>query len=610
MLDCYKSAAPDWYWDSFPKNLVSPGVSLVDPDKLERAAKLSYYPNLDILNEVLLDLRHGAVIGCKDPFRQPSRALNAPSAYNNGERVSDAIATWIKKGYCYGPIRPEDAPPGVKYSSLMTRDKPDGSVRIILNLSSPAGHSVNDGIDSNDFPTSMSSTKKWLEVLQSTGRNSQFCKVDWSDAYKHISVCSADLPLQWFEWAGMCFAELCLVFGSASSAGIYDRLAKVVLHCVLHSSGFPKDWTIQHLDDVCAAAPAGSPALQVFDDHFQRVASELGVKLAPRDDPEKSFGPSTSGTVLGVHYDTVRWTWEIPQAKLIRLLHSLRDMIDAEVIVMDQLWSVVGKILHVHALLPDGRFHLFHLLKANCASTDPKFLVTPSPELRQQLWFWFSLLRTCSSVASIPPPAPFVPPWAVPVYTDAAGGSWSTPGLGCGAVSASWWLYLPWSRAINTGRLTGQGQKLDRCMSALELVGPLAALCAAPSSFRNYAARFWVDNAGSVFIWHKGYSMSCDISTTLVSALAVVAANLGCRVEIVKVLRCSTPLASMADALSKADFARFRDLSRAAGLSLPLEPLMVPRELSLWLQDPRPDWELGHRLLRGISKRGGAVLDF
>ena len=104
--------------------------------------------------------------------------------------------------------------------------------------------------------------------------------------------------------------------------------------------------------------------------------------------------------------------------------------------------------------------------------------------------------------------------------------------------------------------------------------------------------------------------MSCDISTTLVSALAVVAANLGCRVEIVKVLRCSTPLASMADALSKADFARFRDLSRAAGLSLPLEPLMVPRELSLWLQDPRPDWELGHRLLRGISKRGGAVLDF
>ena len=101
--------------------------------------------------------------------------------------------------------------------------------------------------------------------------------------------------------------------------------------------------------------------MQVFDDHFQRVASELGVKLAPRDVPEKSFGPSTSGTVLGVHYDTVRWTWEIPQAKLIRLLHSLRDMIDAEVIVMDQLWSVVGKILHVHALLPDGRFHLFHL---------------------------------------------------------------------------------------------------------------------------------------------------------------------------------------------------------------------------------------------------------
>ena len=608
ILPCYRSTAPDSFWDKFPVNHTSPARSLVDPDKLEALALQTNYPHKAILQEVLLDLRYGAKIGCKGPSRQPSRALNAPSAYDNGRRVTDAIASWVQKGFAFGPVKPEDVPKDAKFSGLMTREKPDGSVRIIINLSSPAGISVNDGICSDEFPTTMSSTRKWLEVLQRTGRQSTFCKVDWSEAYKHISVCSADIALQWFEWAGRCFAELCLVFGCSSSAGIYDRLAKIVLHCVLNQSRFPSDWVIQHLDDVCAAAPAGSPLLLNFDQKFSELAAVLGVKLAPRDDPEKSFGPSTSGTVLGVHYNTVDWTWAIPAEKLGRILHSLRSLIDADTIPLDQLWSIVGKILHVHPLLPDGRFHLFHLLKGNCASTDPKYLLSPSPELRQQLWFWYTILRTCSSVASIPPPFPPTPAWAVQVYTDAAGGSWSSPGLGCGAVSAEWWLYLPWSKAINTGRVTEQGRRLDRSMSALELVGPLAAICAAPATFRNSAVKFWVDNAGSVFIWQKGYSMSCDLSTTLVTALATVAANLGCRVEIAKILRCSTPLAAMSDALSKADFRRFRELSRSEGLSLPLEPLRAPLELRRWLEDPRPDWDLGSRLLRGIAKRGCSVL--
>ena len=145
-------------------------------------------------------------------------------------------------------------------------------------------------------------------MLHRTGRGAKICKCDWSDAYKHISVARADTDLQYFEWLGACFKELYLVFGGASSAGIFDRLAKIILHIVLRRANFPADWVIQHLDDVCASCPANSQALQTFDEEFSRVASLLGVRLAPRDDPDKSFGPTTSGTVLGVHYDTVSWT--------------------------------------------------------------------------------------------------------------------------------------------------------------------------------------------------------------------------------------------------------------------------------------------------------------
>ena len=141
-------------------------------------------------------------------------------------------------------------------------------------------------------------------------------KVDWADAYKHVRVRAADTALQWFSWMGMFFVELCLVFGTASSPGIYDRLAKVVLGLALALSKFPRDMVCQYLDDVCAAAPAGSAALGRFREAYQQVAAQVGVKLAPEDDPDKAFAPTTAGTVLGVRYDTVAWTWEIPADKL------------------------------------------------------------------------------------------------------------------------------------------------------------------------------------------------------------------------------------------------------------------------------------------------------
>ena len=114
--------------------------------------------------------------------------------------------------------------------------------------------------------------------------------------------------------------------------------------------------------------------------------------------------------------------------------------------------------------------------------------------------------------------------------------------------------------------------------------------------------RFWVDNAGSVFIWKKGYSTKCVLSSTLVTALDCVAAGLGCRVEVVKVGRCSSGLASMADALSKADFARFRSLAEEeANCCMPLEPLAVPEALARWIAAPKEDWELGRSILQELA---------
>ena len=110
------------------------------------------------------------------------------------------------------------------------------------------------------------------------------------------------MNLQWFSWLGKYFAELCLIFGTASSVGIYDRLAKVILDLVLRLAKFPPQWVCQHLDDVCAAAPAGSEALTELDQAYMWVAAQVGISLASRDDPDKSFAPcARKGQSWGWH---------------------------------------------------------------------------------------------------------------------------------------------------------------------------------------------------------------------------------------------------------------------------------------------------------------------
>jgi hypothetical protein len=109
-----------------------------------------------------------------------------------------------------------------------------------------------------------------------------------------------------------------------------------------------------------------------------------------------------------------------------------------------------------------------------------------------------------------------------------------------------------------------------------------------------------VDNAGSVKIWEKGYSTSCDLCNTLVKAIATVAAAAGCQLAIDKITRCSEEGAVLADALSKADFEPL--WAARAAWDLPVDPAAIPASLLRWVADPVSDEELGARILRELRR--------
>ena len=113
-----------------------------------------------------------------------------------------------------------------------------------------------------------------------------------------------------------------------------------------------------------------SNTLELWDAFFSEVAIVLGVKLAPRDDPKKSFSPAQSGIILVVHYDTTSWTWSLPEEELIQLLHLLWSFLSVDSCQQHMIWTAVGKLQKIKALVPSGRFNIGHLIRANFVSLE------------------------------------------------------------------------------------------------------------------------------------------------------------------------------------------------------------------------------------------------
>jgi len=328
------------------------------------------------------------------------------------------------------------------------------------------------------------------------------------------------------------------------------------------------------------------------------------VKLAPTDDPEKAFNPCKKGIIFGVEYDTENWTWRIPENKLAAINNAIVMACQEGATTVREAQSLIGRLLHIKPLIPSGRFNFHHIMQLSVEAnkgTDPCRIIKLPEDTQRQLKFWLSMILLCQADVTIPRVPDHMPPWTLDAFTDAAGGTLDSPGRGTGGVLGEWWYYYPWAKRIAAGGWRIEGVKLGRKLSALELIGPLITLVAARQLIRGRALRIWVDNAGSVAIWKKGYSTSCPLSSSIVTTMAAMAASLNVRVEVVKITRCTGTGAVLADALSKADFEKFRNTAAENNWALNTEPAVITGELLRWLDRPSVDFDLAGKILQEIA---------
>ena len=82
-----------------------------------------------------------------------------------------------------------------------------------------------------------------------------------------------------------------------------------------------------------------------FDGVYGSTCEDLGISLAaPSPDADKAFEDVTCGVVLGILYDTEKWTWSMTEPKRLRFYHDLKDLAAEEWVTAKFAKSVNGKV--------------------------------------------------------------------------------------------------------------------------------------------------------------------------------------------------------------------------------------------------------------------------
>ena len=295
------------------------------------------------------------------------------------------------------------------------RNRPN-TWHLIVDLSSPLGNSVNDGIDQNLSSITYTSIDDAVSFIR--------------EAYRAVPVHPLDRPLLGIRWKEGYYLDGALPFGLRSAPKLFSALVDGMMW-ILHSKGV--DSALHYLDDFLILGPPDCQSCQAALDSTLATCESLGFPVAP----EKTEGPSTVLTFLGIELDTVRGQLRLPQNKLRDLQACLCNWMYQDGHQAPrrscELLSLLGLLHHAATVVRPGRAFVHSLINTSTTVTHLDHWVCLNASARADISWWYTFSREWNGISLLPPSMPTV------VITSDASGSW-----GYGATHYNQWLQLAW----------------------------------------------------------------------------------------------------------------------------------------------------------------------
>ena len=162
-----------------------PDVSVVSPINVAKLALQLYnHPDRSKVEYILNGFRHGFRLGFhSNTITLKSAKKNCPSF---AEAAEHPIDKYLAKEVSLGGVAgPSQAPvlSSLHINRFGVIPKKDGGWHLILDLSFPFGHSVNDGINKEDFTVTYSKVSDAIALIVKAGRGVLMGKVDIKRAW-------------------------------------------------------------------------------------------------------------------------------------------------------------------------------------------------------------------------------------------------------------------------------------------------------------------------------------------------------------------------------------------------------------------------------------------
>lgn len=483
-------------------------------------------------------LRSGFSVGFFIPFilsRDPVFSANLKSARDNPQVLRDKVFKEVSLGRIMGPFTSLPFP-NLRVSPLgVVPKKEEGKFRLIHHLSFPKGSSVNDGIDKEDASVSYVPFDRAVALVRQAGVGALMAKSDIESAFRLLPVHPECHHLLGCQVDGLYYYDMCLPMGCSISCHFFELFSSFLEWVVRYVTSSRS--IIHYLDDFLFVSPGGSGRCKYLLDSFRFLMERFGVPLSV----EKTEGPQTVISFLGIEIDSINMVFRLPADKLEKLLGLVNGFCAVRKVTLRQMQSLLGLLVFACRIMPMGRVFSRRLSLATRGVSRPGHFIRLTRSLKADLAVWRDFLyqyngRTCfqqEETSNVD----------LELFTDAAGS------LGFGAILEKDWCAEAWP-------LSWREAGFCRNLTLLELFPIVVAVEIWGDRLSNKKVCFWSDNMGVVQCISRLTSSSFPVLALLRHlVLRCLQRNIWFRARHVPGVRNS-----VADSLSRFRWQEFRDL--------------------------------------------------
>ena len=260
--------------DLVPPFRVTPLIA----DKLQR--KICFHPDQRKLDFVISGITISFRLGF-DPSAVSLRSANQnmPSASLYPSVIDQNILTELEKGRVASFYSISRIPSFhvIRFGVIPKKYQP-GKWRLILDLSSPLDHGVNDGIPKAPFSLQYMNVGNIIGRTMSYGQGTLMTKFDAESAYRNVPVHSDDHYLLGMKWRGNYFIALTLPFGL--HLHIFSSTEDLLEWILKHNYGVK--FLLRYLDDFHTLGPPQLTCLPEQPGFVHSASWGLGYPPSPR----------------------------------------------------------------------------------------------------------------------------------------------------------------------------------------------------------------------------------------------------------------------------------------------------------------------------------------